>query len=104
MPAAKYDLVLRNGVIIDGTGGARVGGEVAIRGDRIVAVARDGQITDAEADTEIDVGGQVIARGGSHLLAWPGREPMGHMPLGRVMPPSTVRHSPVTQPHAGERR
>ncbi len=63
MQAAKYDLVLRNGVIIDGTGGPRMSGEVAVSGERIVAVSRDGRLGDAEADTEIDVGGQVIAPG-----------------------------------------
>ena len=63
MQATKYDLVLRNGVIVDGTGGPRVPGEVAVRGDRIVAVSRDGGLAGVEAHTEIDVGGHVIAPG-----------------------------------------
>ena len=33
-----YDLVIKNGTIIDGTGAAAYRGDVAIAGDRIVAV------------------------------------------------------------------
>ena len=46
-PAAEpeYDLVIRNGRVVDGTGNPWFYGDVAIRGDRIVAVGRvpDGQ-------------------------------------------------------------
>ena len=36
----EYDLVIRNGKIVDGTGNPWFHGDVAIRGDRIVAVGR----------------------------------------------------------------
>jgi len=57
---APYDLVIRNGKIVDGTGNPWFVGDVAIRGDRIVAV---GRIPAAEAKREIDAKGLVVAPG-----------------------------------------
>jgi N-acyl-D-amino-acid deacylase len=61
-PAAEapYDLVLRNGRIVDGTGNPWYVGDVAIRGDRIVAV---GRVPPAAAKREIDARGLVVAPG-----------------------------------------
>ncbi len=55
-----YDLVLRNGRIVDGTGNPWYRGDVAIRGDTISRIAPS--IT-AEAKRVIDVRGNVIAPG-----------------------------------------
>jgi N-acyl-D-amino-acid deacylase len=55
-----YDLILRNGRIVDGTGSPWYRGDVAIRGDMIVDVAHS---LDGPARRVIDVGGQVIAPG-----------------------------------------
>jgi len=55
-----YDLVLRNGRIVDGTGSPWFRGDIAIRGDVIVRIAP--AITESARRT-IDVGGQVIAPG-----------------------------------------
>ncbi|HVS34853.1 MAG TPA: D-aminoacylase [Gemmataceae bacterium] len=57
---APYDLVLRNGKIVDGTGNPWTVGDVAIRGDRIVAV---GHVPPTPAKREIDVTGLVVAPG-----------------------------------------
>jgi N-acyl-D-aspartate/D-glutamate deacylase len=57
---APYDLVIRNGKIVDSTGNPWFVGDVAIRGDRIVAV---GRIPAAEAKREIDAKGLVVAPG-----------------------------------------
>ena len=38
-PPPAFDLVIRNGTIVDGSGAAPFVGDVAMRGDRIVAVA-----------------------------------------------------------------
>lgn len=57
---ASYDLVIRNGLIVDGTGKARFTGDVAIKGDRIAAVGRLGP---NEAKTVIDAKGMVVAPG-----------------------------------------
>lgn len=45
---SAYDLVIRNGRIIDGTGNPWFHGDVAVRGDRIVAL---GRVPDAAAST-----------------------------------------------------
>ena len=62
-----YDVVIRNGVIYDGTGGAAVEGGVAIQGDTL---ARVGEVGDARGAVEIDAGGQAIAPGFINMLSW----------------------------------
>ena len=56
----RYDLVLRNGLIVDGSGAAPYRGDVAVRGDQI---ARIGAAITEPATRVIDVGGQVISPG-----------------------------------------
>ncbi|SNS65774.1 N-acyl-D-aspartate/D-glutamate deacylase [Sphingomonas laterariae] len=56
---AEFDLVLRGGLIADGSGGDPQVGDVAIRGDRIVAV---GAVA-GQGAREIDVAGRVVAPG-----------------------------------------
>ena len=58
--SAPYDLLLRNGLIVDGTGSPWYQGDVAIRGDTIVRIAPS--INEA-AGRVIDVRNQVIAPG-----------------------------------------
>src|SRR5579884_1012486 len=57
---AAYDLVLRNGTVVDGSGNPWFRGDVAVRGDRIVAV---GRVPPGTARREIDVAGRVVAPG-----------------------------------------
>ncbi|HEV2750818.1 MAG TPA: D-aminoacylase [Gemmatimonadales bacterium] len=57
---AGYDLVLKNGWIIDGSGNPRYRGDVALRGDRIAAV---GFLGDAVARETVDAHGLVVAPG-----------------------------------------
>jgi N-acyl-D-amino-acid deacylase len=57
---ARYDLVLRGGQVIDGTGAAAVAADVAIAGDRIAAI---GQLPAGSGGTEIDVAGLAVAPG-----------------------------------------
>src|SRR6516164_2332420 len=57
---APYDLVISNGKIVDGTGNPWFFGDVAIRGDRIVAV---GRVPQAPAKRTIDARGLVVAPG-----------------------------------------
>jgi len=59
-PEAPYDLVIRNGRIVDGAGNPWFYGDVAVRGERIVAV---GKIGDHEAKREIDAKGFVVSPG-----------------------------------------
>ena len=57
---SAYDILLKNGRIVDGTGSAWFKGDVAIRGD---AIARIAPSIDDPATRTIDVGGSVIAPG-----------------------------------------
>ncbi len=59
---APYDLVIANGKVVDGTGNAWFLGDVAIRGDRIVRVARRGG-PPMRATRTIDATGMVVAPG-----------------------------------------
>jgi N-acyl-D-amino-acid deacylase len=55
-----YDLLIRDGTVIDGTGAARYAADVAVKGGRIV---RMGTLEQAGADVEIDAAGKVVAPG-----------------------------------------
>jgi N-acyl-D-aspartate/D-glutamate deacylase len=59
VPREEYDLVIRGGTIVDGTGAPRVRGDVAVRGDRIAAV---GDVP-GRGRREIDARGLVVAPG-----------------------------------------
>lgn len=59
-PLEPYDLVLRGGKIIDGSGNPWMFGDLAIRGDRIAAV---GQVPQAPSRREIDARGLVVSPG-----------------------------------------
>ena len=59
LPAATFDLVLRHGRVVDGTGNPARHADVAIKDGRITAV---GQIS-GDAARELDVNGLVIAPG-----------------------------------------
>lgn len=63
----EYDLIIRNGIIYDGSGTAPFQGDVAIDGDTIAAV---GQLTDARGKTEINVNGLAVAPGFINMLSW----------------------------------
>ena len=55
----EYDLVVRGGTIVDGTGAPGMAGDVAIRDDRIVAVGA----VRGRGRKEIDARGLVVAPG-----------------------------------------
>jgi N-acyl-D-amino-acid deacylase len=55
-----FDLVIRNGRIVDGTGGPWFDGDVAINGEKIAAV---GGIGSADAEVVIDAEGLVVSPG-----------------------------------------
>lgn len=57
--AQHYDLVIRGGTIVDGTGTAPFAGDVAISGDRIAAVGK----VEGEGVQEIDAAGMTITPG-----------------------------------------
>ena len=64
---ATYDVVIRNGTIYDGSGAPGVRGDLAIRGDSIVAV---GNIGAARGRSEIDATGLAVSPGFVNMLSW----------------------------------
>lgn len=54
-----YDVIIRNGEVIDGTGKARVRADVAIKDGRIVKIGR----VEGEAATVVDAAGKVVCPG-----------------------------------------
>jgi N-acyl-D-aspartate/D-glutamate deacylase len=61
-PAAEpaYDLVIRHGKVVDGSGNPWFYGDIAVRGDRLVAV---GRVPPGKAAREIDAKGLIVAPG-----------------------------------------
>src|SRR5436305_4977042 len=60
-----YDLIIRNGHIVDGTGSPWYSGDVAIRDGHIAAI---GVLTNATAKRVIDAQGKVVAPGFIDML------------------------------------
>ncbi len=58
--APAYDLIIRNGQVIDGTGAAARRADVAIAGGKIAAI---GAVPDGSGTSEIDASGLVVAPG-----------------------------------------
>lgn len=57
---SHYDLVIRNGTLIDGTGAARRKADIAVRAGRIAASGEPGTL---RSDNEFDAAGLVVAPG-----------------------------------------
>ena len=70
MAAAKetYDVLIRNGVVYDGSGAAGRKVDVAVRGDRIVALLPAG--SRAVATHTVDAHGHAVAPGFINMLSW----------------------------------
>jgi N-acyl-D-amino-acid deacylase len=65
MAQQAYDLLIRNGRIIDGTGSPWYSGDVGIREGKVAAIGRLG---DATAKRTIDAAGKVVAPGFIDML------------------------------------
>lgn len=65
--AANFDTIIRNGLVVDGSGQPGIQTDVGIRGDRIAAI---GDLAAATAANEIDASGQVVAPGFINMLSW----------------------------------
>ncbi len=62
-----FDVVVRGGMVYDGTGGPGRRADVGIRGDRIAGV---GDLSDVPATTVIDAAGLAVAPGFINMLSW----------------------------------
>ena len=64
--AAHHDVLISNGLVFDGSGSEPVRADVAIAGDRIVAIGNNL----GTADTVIDASGKAVAPGFINMLSW----------------------------------
>jgi len=65
--SSRFDVLIRNGMLYDGSGGPPIHGDVGITGDTIAAIGDLGQ---AEAKTIIDARGCAVAPGFINMLSW----------------------------------
>ena len=66
-PMPEYDMIIRGGMLYDGSGGAPRVGDVAMRADSIVAI---GSLGDVKGHEEIDATGLAVAPGFINMLSW----------------------------------
>lgn len=62
-----YDLIIRNGLIYDGSGQAPVRADLAISGDTIAFI---GKLDGESASSEIDAAGKAVSPGFINMLSW----------------------------------
>jgi N-acyl-D-aspartate/D-glutamate deacylase len=63
----SYDVLITGGTVYDGSGDAPFVGDVAIDGDRVVAV---GDLSGATADNVVDATGMAVSPGFVNMLSW----------------------------------
>jgi N-acyl-D-amino-acid deacylase len=63
----KFDVVIKNGTVYDGSGGEGQTADIALRGDRIAGV---GDFKNAQAGLTIDAKGLAVAPGFINMLSW----------------------------------
>jgi N-acyl-D-aspartate/D-glutamate deacylase len=63
----EFDNIIRNGLVIDGSGAPGVFADVGIKGDRIAAI---GDLAKSQGKQEIDAHGLVVAPGFVNMLSW----------------------------------
>ncbi|MBT8264036.1 MAG: D-aminoacylase, partial [Muriicola sp.] len=63
----KYDILIKNGTIVDGSGNNSFVGNIAVNSDTIAAM---GDLTNAKGTIEIDATGLTIAPGFINMLSW----------------------------------
>ena len=62
-----YDLIIRHGVVYDGSGAAPLPADIGVRGQRI---AKIGDLSHERASAEIDAKGLAVAPGFINMLSW----------------------------------
>ena len=64
---STFEVLIKNGVVYDGTGGRPIQADVGIKGDRIMAV---GPLQEEQAATVVDARGLAVAPGFINMLSW----------------------------------
>jgi len=64
---SQYDLLLRNGMIYDGSGSSAFMGDIAISGDTIAAI---GNLDQSRGKMEVELDGLAVAPGFINMLSW----------------------------------
>ena len=67
-PAERYDLIIRNGKVYDGSGAPALRVDVAVRAGRIAALLPAG--SNATATQVLDARGRAVAPGFINMLSW----------------------------------
>jgi N-acyl-D-amino-acid deacylase len=68
--STEYDLLIRNGMIYDGSGRPAAAGDIAVNGATIAAI---GQLRGARGSLELDAQGLAVAPGFINMLSWANR-------------------------------
>ena len=63
----EYDIIIRNGMIYDGSGGEPYKGDIGIKNDTIAFI---GDLSKASATNETDANGMAVAPGFINMLSW----------------------------------
>jgi N-acyl-D-amino-acid deacylase len=63
----SYDVIIRNGMVYDGSGGPAQSADIGIRNDQIATV---GNLRDAHASVDVDASGLAVAPGFINMLSW----------------------------------
>lgn len=66
-PGGNYDLIIRNGMLYDGSGEKPFTGDIAVNGDQIIAM---GDLRAARGKLEIDATGMAVSPGFINMLSW----------------------------------
>ena len=64
-----HDLIIRKGVVIDGSGSPRIEADLAVDGSKIVAI---GDLSNAQGRAEIDAEGMIDYRIYASAMVWHG--------------------------------
>ncbi|WOK09444.1 D-aminoacylase [Imperialibacter roseus] len=62
-----YDVIIRNGLIYDGSGSAPISADLGIKGDTIATI---GNLKEKSGATEIDAKGKAVSPGFINMLSW----------------------------------
>lgn len=65
--SVEYDLIVENGIVYDGSGGAALDADIAVLGDKIVKI---GDLGTAKAKQVIDAKGKAVTPGFINVLSW----------------------------------